>query len=62
MPTTTFNEIRIGRKFQAPSGIIYKKTSNVRSLPIKDANRIDISSGKTTSLFKNSTIPLTEVV
>lgn len=62
MSTTTFDKIRIGRKFQAPSGIIYKKTSKVRSLPIKDANKVDISGAKTTSLFKNSVIPLIEVV
>ena len=59
MNPVTFNEIKIGKNFSVPSGIIYQKISSTESRPIKDSLGVTIANGRVSSSFYNTKILLT---
>jgi len=54
----TFDQVNIGKKFLAPSGITYKKTSVVYCIPVIDSNKVTISDGEKTASFYGTKIVL----
>ena len=59
MASAIFDDIPIGRKFIAASGVTYKKISKTRAQSVKDADGNSIQNGDTTILFYKTGIELT---
>lgn len=61
MTLVTFDQIQVGRRFKAASGIIYLKSSNEAAKPVQKANGEAVTNGRITTIFYNTKLLFTPI-